>query len=102
MDSATYWKSQPTALHVPRTCITKHMDTYQVEIDTSICKQDSESIKDIMAKSMQLEDSDNEEEVDVEELTDETCKWPIGHPNEEKFYFCGRKPEGDFPYCKLY
>ena len=32
----------------------------------------------------------------LEELTDETCKWPIGHPNEEKFYFCGRKPEGDF------
>ena len=38
----------------------------------------------------------------LEELTDETCKWPIGHPNEEKFYFCGRKPEGDFPYCKLH
>ena len=26
----------------------------------------------------------------LEELTDQTCKWPIGHPNEEKFYFCGR------------
>ena len=26
----------------------------------------------------------------------------IGHPNEEKFYFCGRKPEGEFPYCKLH
>ena len=38
----------------------------------------------------------------LEELTDETCKWPIGHPNEEKFYFCGRKPEGEFPYCKLH
>ena len=21
---------------------------------------------------------------------------------EEKFYFCGRKPEQDFPYCKLH
>ena len=38
----------------------------------------------------------------LEDLTDETCKWPIGHPNEEGFYFCGRKPEGDFPYCKLH
>ena len=38
----------------------------------------------------------------LEELTDTTCKWPIGHPNEEKFYFCGRKPEGEFPYCKLH
>ena len=38
----------------------------------------------------------------LEELTDQTCKWPIGHPNEENFYFCGRKPENDFPYCKLH
>ena len=38
----------------------------------------------------------------LENLTDQTCKWPIGHPNEEKFYFCGRKPEGEFPYCKLH
>ena len=38
----------------------------------------------------------------LEDLTESTCKWPIGHPNEEKFYFCGRKPEGDFPYCKLH
>ena len=38
----------------------------------------------------------------LEELTEDTCKWPIGHPNEEKFYFCGRKPEGEFPYCKLH
>ena len=38
----------------------------------------------------------------LEELTELTCKWPIGHPNEDKFYFCGRKPEGEFPYCKLH
>ena len=36
------------------------------------------------------------------ELTDKTCKWPIGHPYEEKFYFCGRKPMEKFPYCKLH
>jgi GcrA cell cycle regulator len=38
----------------------------------------------------------------LENLTDQTCKWPVGHPNEESFYFCGRKPEGEFPYCKLH
>ena len=38
----------------------------------------------------------------LEDLTENTCKWPTGHPNEEKFYFCGRKPEGEFPYCKLH
>ena len=38
----------------------------------------------------------------LEELTDETCRWPIGHPYEESFYFCGRKPMEKFPYCKLH
>jgi len=38
----------------------------------------------------------------LEELTNETCKWPIGHPYEEKFYFCGRRPVEKFPYCKLH
>ena len=38
----------------------------------------------------------------LEELTDETCKCPIGHPYEKTFYFCGRKSMEKFPYCKLH
>jgi len=38
----------------------------------------------------------------LEELTDETCRWPIGHPYEENFYFCGRTSLNKFPYCKLH
>ena len=38
----------------------------------------------------------------LEELTDQTCRWPIGHPFEKKFYFCGRKPMEKFPYCQLH
>jgi len=38
----------------------------------------------------------------LEELTDETCRWPIGHPYEENFYFCGRKSMEKFPYCHLH
>ncbi|MDB9760482.1 hypothetical protein OAB59_00760 [Pelagibacteraceae bacterium] len=38
----------------------------------------------------------------LENLTDQTCKWPSGHPDEESFYFCGRKPVDAFPYCKLH
>ena len=36
------------------------------------------------------------------ELTDDTCRWPIGHPYEKDFYFCGRKPLEKFPYCNLH
>jgi GcrA cell cycle regulator len=38
----------------------------------------------------------------LEELTDETCRWPIGHPYEKDFHFCGRKSLEKFPYCKLH
>tara|TARA_Y100001970_G_C14162457_1_gene819347 strand:+ start:335 stop:838 length:504 start_codon:yes stop_codon:yes gene_type:complete len=38
----------------------------------------------------------------LEELDETVCKWPIGHPNESSFYFCGRKSLKDFSYCKLH
>ena len=38
----------------------------------------------------------------LEELDESSCKWPIGHPEEEAFYFCGRSSLKDFSYCKLH
>ena len=38
----------------------------------------------------------------LEELDENSCKWPIGHPEEESFYFCGRTSLKDFSYCKLH
>ena len=38
----------------------------------------------------------------LEELDENTCKWPIGHPDEKNFYFCGRSSLKDFSYCKLH
>tara|TARA_Y100001980_G_C14401964_1_gene197966 strand:- start:256 stop:750 length:495 start_codon:yes stop_codon:yes gene_type:complete len=38
----------------------------------------------------------------LEELDESCCKWPIGHPDEKSFYFCGRTSLKDFSYCKLH
>ena len=38
----------------------------------------------------------------LEELDESSCKWPVGHPEEETFYFCGRSSLKDFSYCKLH
>jgi GcrA cell cycle regulator len=38
----------------------------------------------------------------LEELDESSCKWPIGHPEEKLFYFCGRSSLKDFSYCKLH
>ncbi|MTI42724.1 Global cell cycle regulator GcrA [Roseibium hamelinense] len=32
-------------------------------------------------------------------LTERTCKWPIGDPATDDFYFCGRTSDAGVPYC---
>jgi GcrA cell cycle regulator len=33
------------------------------------------------------------------DLNEKTCKWPIGHPGEPDFHFCGNAANPGFPYC---
>ena len=54
-------------------------------------------------KSLIIEkDFEPENPKQLEELDDSSCKWPIGHPDEKSFYFCGRTSLKDFSYCKLH
>jgi|TARA_B110000238_G_scaffold192012_1_gene226826 GcrA cell cycle regulator len=54
-------------------------------------------------KSLLIEkDFEPENPKKLEELDESSCKWPVGHPEEESFYFCGRSSLKDFSYCKLH
>ncbi len=54
-------------------------------------------------KSLIIEkDFEPENPKQLEELDESLCKWPIGHPDEKNFYFCGRSSLKDFSYCKLH
>ena len=33
------------------------------------------------------------------DLNEKVCKWPIGHPDDADFHFCGRPSNAGFPYC---
>ena len=33
------------------------------------------------------------------DLNDRICKWPLGHPGEPDFHFCGVQVNPGFPYC---
>jgi GcrA cell cycle regulator len=33
------------------------------------------------------------------DLNERICKWPIGHPGEPDFHFCGKASNPGFPYC---
>ena len=33
------------------------------------------------------------------DLNDRICRWPMGHPGESDFHFCGRDANPGYPYC---
>ena len=41
-----------------------------------------------------------EERKTLLQLTEKTCKWPIGDPGDEEFHFCGRNSSPSMPYCE--
>ena len=54
-------------------------------------------------KSLLLDkDFEPENPKKLEELDDNNCRFPVGHPDEEDFYFCGRTPVEGFSYCQLH
>jgi GcrA cell cycle regulator len=63
----------------------------------------SKKLKKSKFKSLIIEkDFEPENPKQLEELDESSCKWPMGHPDEKKFYFCGRSSLKDFSYCKLH
>ena len=63
----------------------------------------SKKIRKSKFKSLLIEkDFEPENPKQLEELDENLCKWPIGHPDENNFYFCGRSSLKDFSYCKLH
>ncbi len=40
--------------------------------------------------------------ISLMELTERTCKWPIGDPATDEFWFCGLAVQPGKPYCKAH
>ena len=79
--------------------------TSNQSFENSVVDKDNKSKKGRRSKFKSLiieKDFEPENPKQLEELTDNDCKYPIGHPNEKDFYFCGRSSLKDFSYCKLH
>tara|TARA_A100001234_G_scaffold190561_1_gene176739 strand:- start:4946 stop:5443 length:498 start_codon:yes stop_codon:yes gene_type:complete len=76
----------------------KSFDESSVKKNDSLRKGRKSRFKSLIIEK----DFEPENPKQLEELDEHTCKWPIGHPNENKFYFCGRSSLKDFSYCKLH
>ena len=51
------------------------------------------SVREVEKKSRKLS---------LMELTERTCKWPIGDPATDKFWFCGMPSQAGKPYCEAH
>ena len=79
--------------------------TSNQNFDNSILDKNSSSKRTRRSKFKSLiieKDFEPENPKQLEELDENSCKWPIGHPDEKNFYFCGRSSMKDFSYCKLH
>lgn len=44
-------------------------------------------------------DSSIADKTSLLDLSDKVCRWPMGHPGEPDFHFCGVAVNPGFPYC---
>ncbi len=55
-----------------------------------------ETLKDLRKVEMKSK------KISLMDLTERTCKWPIGDPATDAFWFCGHEAEPGKPYCKTH
>jgi GcrA cell cycle regulator len=65
-----------------------------------------------LAHAFELEAEPEPEQIDniiplgqrrtILELTEETCRWPIGDPGSTEFFFCGGQTLTSLPYCSYH
>ena len=60
---------------------------------SEISEETLKSVRSLEKKSKKLS---------LMELTERTCKWPIGDPATDKFWFCGHPAEQGKPYCETH
>lgn len=57
---------------------------------------------DEIALANMIEIEKKAKKLNLIELTERTCKWPIGDPATSEFWFCGHPSEQGKPYCKTH
>ena len=72
---------------------TKRSSESKLEIVSDLSE---ETLKNLLKVEMKSK------KISLMELTERTCKWPIGDPATDSFWFCGHESESGKPYCKTH
>lgn len=87
-----------SAVSQRRTGVAHTMGATALKIDPEM---DMEVVMEATAKAAELF-IPVEERISLLQLTEKTCKWPIGDPMNSEFHFCGRDSEEGKPYCEFH
>jgi len=79
-----------------------NQNNYQVKNKDAEDAQQKKGRKNRFKSLIIEKDFEPENPKQLEQLDESSCKWPVGHPDESSFYFCGRSSLKDFSYCKLH
>ncbi len=72
---------------------TEHSNDSRLEVVSDLSE---ETLKDLLKVEMKSK------KISLMDLTERTCKWPIGDPATDEFWFCGHEAEPGKPYCKTH
>ena len=78
---------------VPATGASKRSNDSKLEIVSDLSEETLKNLHKMEMKS---------KKISLMDLTERTCKWPIGDPATDAFWFCGHEAEPGKPYCKTH
>ena len=73
--------------------VTKRSNDSKPEVVSDLSEETLKNLLKIEMKS---------KKISLMDLTERTCKWPIGDPATDSFWFCGHEAEPGKPYCKTH
>ena len=89
---------------LPGTIDVKEKSTTSSAKDMRLDENKTKGASDLSEETLQniLKVEMKSKKISLMELTERTCKWPIGDPATDTFWFCGHESEPGKPYCKTH
>ena len=88
----------------PETLDVKEKSTTSSAKEMRLDENNTKVASDLSEETLQniLKVEMKSKKISLMELTERTCKWPIGDPATDTFWFCGHESEPGKPYCKTH
>lgn len=91
-------RASVSAVSQRRTSAAPVVGATALKIDTEL---ETETVAEVQTRATELY-IPPEERISLLQLSEKTCKWPIGDPMSSEFHFCGRNAEEGKPYCEFH